>query len=82
MCYFLYFVNVFGGIFFMTYVLIRSGENIDSAIRRLKRSVEKAGIYKELRQRERYEKPAKKRQRELAAAKKRQIRKNKSMFRK
>jgi ribosomal protein S21 len=48
--------------------------------RRLKRYVEKAGIPRELRQRERYEKPAKKRQRELAAAKKRQLKKQKGLF--
>ena len=63
----------------MTYIIVREGEHLDSAIRRLKRYVEKAGIPRELRQRERYEKPAKKRQRELAAAKKRQLKKQKGI---
>ena len=63
----------------MTYIIIREGEHLDSAIRRLKRYVEKAGIPRELRQRERYEKPAKKRQRELAAAKKRQLKRQKGI---
>lgn len=63
----------------MTYIIVRDGEHLDSAIRRLKRYVEKAGIPRELRQRERYEKPAKKRQRELAAAKKRQLKKQKNL---
>ena len=66
----------------MTYIIVREGEHLDSAIRRLKRYVEKAGIPRELRQRERYEKPAKKRQRELAAAKKRQLKKQKILLNK
>ncbi len=61
----------------MTWVNVKDGEHIDSAIRRLKRSIEKAGIPRELRQRERYEKPAKCRQRELAAARKRQAKNQK-----
>lgn len=64
----------------MTYIIVRDGEHLDAAIRRLKRYVEKAGIPRELRQRERYEKPAKKRQRELAAAKKRQLKKQKLLL--
>ncbi|QQG46816.1 MAG: 30S ribosomal protein S21 [Candidatus Azosocius agrarius] len=64
----------------MTYIIVRDGEHLDSAIRRLKRYVEKSGIPRELRQRERYEKPAKKRQRELAAAKKRQLKKQKNLL--
>ncbi|HFL8794694.1 MAG TPA: 30S ribosomal protein S21 [Candidatus Azosocius sp. HAIN] len=66
----------------MTYIIVREGEHLDAAIRRLKRYVEKAGIPRELRQRERYEKPAKKRQRELAAAKKRQLKKQKFLLNK
>lgn len=55
----------------MTSVILKEGENLDSAIRRLKRSIEKAGLPKELRLRERFEKPSKQRQRKAAAAKKR-----------
>ncbi|MCP4696044.1 MAG: 30S ribosomal protein S21 [Gammaproteobacteria bacterium] len=55
----------------MPSIKVREGEALESAIRRLKRMVEKAGIPKESRLRSRFEKPAKKRQREIAAAKKR-----------
>jgi small subunit ribosomal protein S21 len=62
----------------MITVILKEGEYIDSAMRRLKRIVEKAGIPKELRQRKRYEKPTKKRQRKISASKARQVRKKKN----
>lgn len=61
-------------------VKVRDGEPLESAIRRLKRMVEKAGIPKESRLRERFEKPAKRRQREIAAAKKRLLKKLQRTF--
>lgn len=64
----------------MISVILNEGEFIDSAIRRLKRLVEKSGILRELRQRERYEKPAKKRQREKMAAKKRELKRQRLLF--
>lgn len=59
----------------MPSVRMRDGESIDSAIRRFKRAVEKAGIPKELRRREFYQKGSMIRKREKAAAKKRLVKK-------
>lgn len=59
----------------MPMVRIREGESIDSAIRRFKRSVEKAGFPKELRKRECFKKPSEERKREAAAARKRHLKK-------
>ena len=64
----------------MITVIVNENEPIDSAMRRLKRFVEKSGLIKELRQRERFEKPSKKRQREKVAAKKREIKRQKVFF--
>ncbi len=55
----------------MPSVRVRDGEPVDSAIRRFKRAVEKAGIPKELRRREFHQKPSKVRKRKAAAAVKR-----------
>ncbi|HIH2762108.1 MAG TPA: 30S ribosomal protein S21 [Candidatus Azoamicus sp.] len=54
----------------MPSITIKENESLDFAIRRLKRSVEKAGLPKELRKREFYEPPSKIRKRCIAAAKK------------
>jgi small subunit ribosomal protein S21 len=59
----------------MPSVRIREGESIDSAMRRFKRSVEKAGIPKELRRREFYQKGSTIRKRKAAAARKRHLKK-------
>lgn len=59
----------------MPSVKVKEGESFDSAIRRFKRAVEKAGIPKELRRREFHQKGAALRQRELAAARKRLLKK-------
>jgi small subunit ribosomal protein S21 len=52
---------------------IRLGENetIESALRRFKKKIQKAGILSEVRRRERYEKPSLRRKRKLESAKKR-----------
>ena len=55
----------------MPSITVKENESLDFAIRRLKRSVEKAGLPKELRKREFYEPPSKIRKRHIAAAKKR-----------
>jgi small subunit ribosomal protein S21 len=55
----------------MPSVKVREGEPFDSVIRRFKRAVEKAGIPKELRRREFHQKGSTLKQRRLAAAKKR-----------
>jgi small subunit ribosomal protein S21 len=59
----------------MPSVRIRDGESVDSAIRRFKRAVEKAGIPKELRRREFYQKGSAVRKRKAAAARKRHLKK-------
>lgn len=55
----------------MPSVRIRENESFDVALRRFKRSVEKAGVLSEVRRREFYEKPAAERKRKAAAAVKR-----------
>ena len=55
----------------MPSIKVREGEPFDSVIRRFKRAVEKAGIPKELRRREFHQKGSTLKQRRIAAAKKR-----------
>lgn len=57
----------------MPHVRVRENEPYDMAIRRFKRSCEKAGILNELRARETYEKPTTERKRKNTAAKKRHL---------
>ncbi len=59
----------------MPTVRIKEGENPEYALRRFKRSCEKAGILTELRRRESYEKPTTERKRKRAAAVKRHLKK-------
>ncbi|BAZ06508.1 30S ribosomal protein S21 [Calothrix sp. NIES-3974] len=51
---------------------VRLGENesIDSAIRRFKKKIQKAGILSEVKRRERFEKPSLRRKRKAEAARK------------
>lgn len=60
----------------MPSVKVRENEPFDVAIRRFKRSCEKAGVLSEVRRREFYEKPTQVRKRKQAAAVKRQLKKN------
>ena len=55
----------------MPSIKVRDSESFDLALRRFKRSCEKAGIMSEARRREFYEKPTTIRKRKEAAAKKR-----------
>ena len=55
----------------MPQVKVREGEPFDVALRRFKRSCEKAGVLAEVRSREFYEKPTAERKRKAAAAVKR-----------
>ncbi|MFN3714827.1 MAG: 30S ribosomal protein S21 [Alcanivoracaceae bacterium] len=55
----------------MPQVKVKEGEPFDVALRRFKRSCEKAGILAEVRRREFYEKPTQERKRKAAAAVKR-----------
>lgn len=57
--------------FYMPQVKLKEGEPVDVAIRRFKRSCEKAGVLADVRKREFYEKPTQERKRKKAAAVKR-----------
>lgn len=59
----------------MPIVKVRENEPFDVALRRFKRSCEKAGILSEVRRREFYEKPTSERKRKKAAAVKRSAKK-------
>ncbi len=62
----------------MTGVRIRENESIESAIRRFKKTCEKAGILAELRKREHFEKPSIKRKKKAIAARKRALKRARS----
>ena len=59
----------------MPLVKVKDNEPFDVALRRFKRSCEKAGVLAEVRRREQYEKPTQERKRKLAAAVKRHAKK-------
>ena len=59
----------------MPTVRVKENEPFDVALRRFKRSCEKAGILTEVRRREYYEKPTSMRKRKQAAAVKRHLKK-------
>ena len=59
----------------MPLVRVKENEPFDIALRRFKRSCEKAGVLSEVRRREFYEKPTAVRKRKAAAAVKRHIKK-------
>jgi len=59
----------------MPTIRVKEGENPEYALRRFKRSCEKAGLLTELRRREFYEKPTTERKRKQAAAVKRHLKK-------
>ena len=59
----------------MPIVKVRENEPFDVALRRFKRSCEKAGVLSEVHRREFFEKPTWERKRKKAAAKKRHLKK-------
>jgi small subunit ribosomal protein S21 len=59
----------------MPNIRVRENEPFDVALRRFKRSCEKAGVLSEVRRREFYEKPTTVRKRQRAAAVKRHLKK-------
>ncbi|MCJ8168511.1 30S ribosomal protein S21 [Atopomonas sediminilitoris] len=59
----------------MPFVKLKENEPFDVALRRFKRSCEKAGVLAEVRRREFYEKPTTERKRKAAAAVKRHAKK-------
>ncbi len=59
----------------MPSVRIKDNEPFEIALRRFRRSCEKAGVFSEMRRREFYEKPTSVRKRKAAAARKRELKK-------
>jgi len=62
-------------IIYMPAIRVKENEPFDVALRRFKRSCEKAGVLTEVRRREAYEKPTAERKRKAAAAVKRHLKK-------
>ena len=57
----------------MSEIKVKKGETLDSALRRFKRSCQKAGVLSEVRKREHYEKPSVRRKLKSEAARKRKF---------
>lgn len=57
----------------MSEIKVQKGESLDSALRRFKRSCQKAGVLSEVKKREHYEKPSVKRKLKSEAARKRKF---------
>lgn len=54
----------------MAQVVVKEGENLESALKRFKRSCARDGVMSELRKREHYEKPSVRRKKKSEAARK------------
>lgn len=63
----------------MTTVLVREDESFESALRRFKKQVEKAGVLSEMRKRQHYEKPSVRRKKKALAARKKMLKKMRLM---
>ncbi len=59
----------------MPTVIVKDDEPFESALKKFKKLVERAGILTELRRREHYEKPSEVKKRKILAARKRMLRK-------
>ena len=57
----------------MSEIKVQKGESLDSALRRFKRSCQKAGVLSEVRKREHYEKPTVKRKLKTQSPRKRKF---------
>ena len=57
----------------MSEIKVQKGESLDRALRRFKRSCQKAGVLSEVRKREHYEKPSVRRKLKSEAARKRKF---------
>ncbi len=57
----------------MPEVKVGENESIESALKRFKKKIQKAGILSEIKRRERYEKPSIKKKRKSEAARKRRV---------
>ena len=62
-----------GGEKLMPEVRVGDNESIESALKRFKKKIQKAGILSEIKRRERYEKPSIKKKRKSEAARKRRV---------
>jgi small subunit ribosomal protein S21 len=56
-------------------VIVREDESFESALRRFKKQVEKAGVLSEMRRREHYEKPGVRRKKKALVARKKLLKK-------
>lgn len=56
-------------------IVVRNNENIDSALKRFKKQVERGGVISEVRKRELYGKPTERKKKGLFASKKRFVKK-------
>jgi small subunit ribosomal protein S21 len=65
----------------LTGVRVREGEPFERALRRFRRQVERAGILKEVRRRQHYEKPSIRKKKKALAARKRALKKLRKMAR-
>jgi len=63
----------------MPVVKVKENESIEQALRRFKKTCEKAGILTELRRREYYDKPSIRKKKKAAAARKRALKKMRRM---
>jgi small subunit ribosomal protein S21 len=63
----------------VTTVLVREDESFESALRRFKKQVEKAGVLFEMRKRQHYEKPSVRRKKKALAARKKMLKKIRMM---
>ncbi|MDD2239543.1 MAG: 30S ribosomal protein S21 [Kiritimatiellae bacterium] len=52
----------------MTEVKVRKGENVEKALRRLKKKLDREGIMRDIRAKRHFEKPSEKRRRQAARA--------------
>ena len=57
----------------MSEIKVQKGETLESALRRFKRSCQKAGVLSEVRKREHYEKPSVRRKHKTEAARNRKL---------
>lgn len=59
----------------MSSIIVREDESFESALRRFKKQVEKAGVLSEMRRRDHYEKPSVRRKKKALAARKKLLKK-------
>ena len=59
----------------MSSIIVREDESFESALRRFKKQLERAGVLSEMRRREHYEKPSVRRKKKALAARKKLLKK-------